>query len=141
MRREREVLRQAQTQVVEEREVLEGLFRDFMEMFREFKQAVRDLVAELESDDEDGSFVDMIDGSGCGDMGDGMAREVDAGEQVEEGVSSGMVSRKRRFSEAFPRPVEVLFEEEEMEGMRRLSDASRKWFEDHELDLELLRRE
>ena len=140
MRREREVLRQAQTQVDEEREVLEGLFRDFMELFGEFREAVRELAA------EEGGFVDMIDVRGFGDMVDMMAEEIDVGEsaviiEMEEEVGSGGAARKRRFSEAFPRADEVVFEEEERDGMRRLSDASRKWFEDHELDLELLRRE
>lgn len=52
-----------------------------------------------------------------------MAQEIDAGElammhEMEEEASSGGASRKRKFSDAFPR----------------------KWFEDHELDLELSRR-
>ncbi|KAG6995838.1 lysophospholipase 2 [Physcia stellaris] len=116
MQHERDGLRRAQTQVVEERERLEDLFQAFGEIFAEFKEA------------------------GFGEMVDGMAENIDAGEKMEKAASGG-VSRKRKHSEAFPRPVEVVFEEEEMEGMRRLSDASRKWFEDHELDLELLRRE
>ena len=128
-------MRRAQSQVVEERERLEDLFRDFMELFGEFREAVGDLA------NEDGSFVDMIDVPGFGEFVDGMAENIDAGEQAEEQAASGGVSRKRKFSEAFPWADQVVFEKEEREGMRRLSDASRKWFEDHELDLELLRRE